>query len=266
MPLSAVAPPGTASPTFGALLVRGLLAGLIGGLVAGVFGYAAGEPSIDAAIAVEQAAAHAQQSTVVDGAADHHGDELVSRNGQRAGLFLAMSLYGVAMGGLLGTAYALLRRRLRTPSDSRAAFTLAGAALLGIVLVPFGKYPANPPAVGNPDTIDERTISYLALLVIGLVAVWAAVVASRAVPGGAPEWLSWLASAAAFLAVVAVGYLALPPVDEVPAGFPASLLWRFRLASLGTQVVLFSGIGFAFAALLERAARRAGAPRAAVQG
>ena len=47
------------------------------------------------------------------------------------------------------------------------------------MLVPFVKYPPNPPAVGDPATINQRTISYLAILVIGLVAVWAGVVAYR---------------------------------------------------------------------------------------
>ena len=152
------------APTYGAILLRGLLAGLIAGLLAGVFAYTTGESRIDAAIAIEEAAAAAVPAGGAD--AGHHDEELVSRAGQKGGLFLATALYGVAMGGLLATAYTLLRRRLRTPSDTRAAFGLAGAALLGIVLVPFVKYPANPPAVGDPATINQRTISWLAIVVI----------------------------------------------------------------------------------------------------
>lgn len=246
MSLSAARTP----PTYGAILLRGLLAGLIAGLLAGVFAYATGESRIDAAIAIEEAAA---QAAPADPAGDdHHEEELVSRTGQKGGLFLATALYGVAMGGLLATAYTLLRRRLRTPSDTRAAFGLAGAALLGIVLVPFVKYPANPPAVGDPATINQRTISWLAIVVIGLVAVWAGVVASRAPRSGAPEWLRAAAALAGFLVVVAIGYLLLPAIDEVPDTFPPSLLWTFRLASLGTQVTLWTALGLAFAALLHR--------------
>lgn len=236
-------------PSYGAILLRGLLAGLIAGLLAGVFAYATGESRIDAAIAIEQAAAPAG-----DG---HHDEALVSRTGQKGGLFLATALYGVAMGGLLATAYALLRRRLRTGSDTRAAFGLAGAALLGVVLVPFVKYPANPPAVGNPATIDQRTISWLSIVVIGLVAVWSAVLVSRSLRAGAPEWLRAASALAGFLAVVAIGYLLLPSFDEVPDTFPPSLLWTFRLASLGTQVTLWTALGLAFAALLHRLGRRA---------
>ncbi len=247
MPLTA----GRTAPSFGALLLRGLLAGLIAGLLAGVFAFATGEPHVDAAIAIEETAAHDEP-----GAADHHADPMISRTGQKAGLFLATGLYGVALGGILATAYTLLRRRLRTPSDARAALGLAGAALLGAVLVPFVRYPPNPPAVGDPGTINQRTVSYLAVLVIGLVAVWSAVLAART---QRDEWRQAAAGVAGFLVVVAVGYLLLPTFDEVPDDFPAALLWDFRVASLGTQVVLWTVLGVAFAALLTARGRRTAA-------
>jgi predicted cobalt transporter CbtA len=223
---------------FGSLLLRGLLAGLIAGLLAGVFAYAVGEPKVDAAIAIEQAG---------EPAGEHAHDELVSRDGQKGGLFLATALFGTALGGIVATAYTLLRRRLRTGSDTRAALGLAGAGLLGVVLVPFVKYPPNPPAVGNPATIDQRTISYLAIVVIGLVAVWAGVVAARTQH---VEWRRYAAAAAGFLVVVIVGYVLLPTIDEVPATFPPSLLWNFRIASLGTQAILWTVLGLTFGALV----------------
>ncbi|BBH69773.1 membrane protein [Actinoplanes sp. OR16] len=226
---------------FISLLLRGLLAGLIAGLLAGAFAYTFGETHIDAAIAIEEAAA----PPATPGAAEE--EPLVSREGQKAGLVLATTLYGIAMGGLIATAYTLLRRRLRTPSDSRAALSLAGAALLGAVLVPWIKYPPNPPAVGDPSTINQRTWSYLALLVLGLVAVWAAVIASRT---QAAEWRRATAGVVAFLVVVAVAYLLLPSIQEVPDTFPAALLWDFRLVSLGVQAVLWTALGLAFAALV----------------
>ena len=247
---------GSKAPGYGALLLRGLIAGLIAGLLAGLFAYTVGEPKVDAAIAIEDAAAQAHAAEE-PADAGHHEDELVSRNGQKGGLFLATGLYGVAMGGILATAYTLLRRRLRTPSDTRAALGLAGAALLGIVLVPYVKYPPNPPAVGDPDTINQRTISYLAILVIGLVAVWAAVVAKRTQTA---EWRQAIAAVIGFLAVVVVGYALLPTIDEVPSTFPPDLLWSFRVASLGTQAVMWTVLGLAFAAALSIGRREAAQP------
>jgi predicted cobalt transporter CbtA len=231
---------GTSAPGYGALLLRGLLAGLIAGILAGFFAYTLGEPKVDAAIAIEEAAAPAP-------AGGHDDEPPVGRDAQKGGLFLATGLYGVAMGGLLATAYTLLRRRLRTPSDPRAALSLAGAGLLGLVLVPFVKYPPNPPAVGDPSTIDQRTISYLAMLVIGLVAVWAAVVAARTQRA---EWRQAVAAVTGFLIVVVIGIVLLPNIDEVPDTFPPSLLYNFRITSLGTQTVLWTVLGLAFAALI----------------
>ncbi|MDG4780967.1 CbtA family protein [Micromonospora sp. WMMD961] len=248
MPLNA-----STAPPFVTVLVRGLLAGLIAGLLAGTFAYVAGEPHVEAAIAIEEAAsAHTEP---VAGAHDHE-DALVSRNGQRSGLFLATGLFGAAMGGLLATAYVLLSRRRRSYDDGRSALLLAGAALLGAVIVPFLKYPANPPAVGDPATIDQRTVTYLLMVVLGLVAVWAGSLGYRSVGAQAPLWQRAAAAVGGFLLVTVVSYVVLPSFQEVPADFPATLLWDFRLASLGTQVVLWTGIGLLFGALMHHDRRR----------
>jgi predicted cobalt transporter CbtA len=235
--------------TFSSLLVRGLLVGLFAGLLAGTFAYVMGEPHIDAAIAIEEAAGSAH--THSDEPALPEEEELVNRAGQRAGLFLATSLYGVALGGVFAVGFALLRRRLRTPSDGFAALGLAAAGFLGIVLVPFLKYPPNPPAVGDPETITRRTVTYLLTIVLGLLAVWLAVWVSRRAPAQ-PDWLRPATGVAAFVATVVVAYLVLPTINEVPGDFPAVLLWQFRLSSLGTQAVLWSLLGLGYAASLSR--------------
>src|SRR6266508_5056589 len=237
--------------SFGSLLLRGLLAGLFAGLLAGTFAYVMGEPHIDAAIAIEEShsTAHDHDSTAAH--AEPEEEPLVSRDGQRAGLFLATGLYGVALGGILATGFALLRRRFRTTSDGVAALALAGAGFVGIVLVPFLKYPPNPPAVGNPDTITRRTVTYLLTLVIGLLAVWAGVAATRwADRFGDVARLA--VGGAAFLATIVAAYLILPTINEVPGSFPATLLWQFRFASLGTQATLWILLGFGYAAVLDR--------------
>jgi predicted cobalt transporter CbtA len=169
------------------------------------------------------------------------------------GLFLATSLYGVALGGIFAVGFALLRRRLHTTSDSYAAFGVSAAGFVGIVLVPFLKYPPNPPAVGDPETITKRTVTYLLTLVIGLLAVWAGVAASRwAQRFGDAPWIRLGAGGAAFVATIVAAYLILPAINEVPGSFPATLLWQFRFASLGTQAVLWTLLGFGYAALVDR--------------
>jgi predicted cobalt transporter CbtA len=243
--------------TFGSLLVRGLIVGLFAGLLAGTFAYVMGEPRIDSAIAIEEAngaAAHTHDAGGNTVPAEAEEKPLVSRDGQRAGLFLATSLYGVALGGIFAVGFTLLRRRLRTSSDSYAALGLAAAGFVGIVLVPFLKYPPNPPAVGDPETITKRTVTYLLTLVIGLLAVWAGVAAARwaAARFGETPWIRLAVGGAAFLATVVAAYLILPAINEVPGSFPATLLWQFRFASLGTQSVLWLLLGFGYAAAVDR--------------
>ena len=121
------------------------------------------------------------------------------------------------------------------------------------MLVPFVKYPPNPPAVGDPDTINKRTISYLPTLVIGLVAVWAGVAAARwAQRFGDAPWIRLAGGGLAFVVAIVAAYLLLPTINEVPETFPATLLWKFRFASLGTQAVLWTLLGFGYAALVDR--------------
>ncbi len=46
---------------------------------------------------------------------------------------------------------------------SSATLTVAGLGWVAIGAVPFVKYPANPPAVGDPETIDQRTWLWVVL-------------------------------------------------------------------------------------------------------
>ena len=67
-------------------------------------------------------------------------------------------------------------------------------------------------------------------------------------------WSAALNAAGAYLVVIVAANLLLPDVDVVPDSFPATLLWQFRLAALGTQLILWTTIGLLFGALTERAA------------
>ncbi|GAA2274400.1 CbtA family protein [Actinomadura luteofluorescens] len=250
------------------LLVRGLLLGLLAGLVAGVFAFAVGEPRIDDAIALENAAAAPGHGAAAEPESATHGHESgtheqetgkhehgeeVSRGTQKAGLFLATGLYGLAVGGVFALAFAGLRGRVGPRSDAALALAAAGTAFAAVIVVPFLKYPANPPAVGDPETINTRTLLYLAMIGVGLLSTAIAVTTARGVRGG--PWARWPAAVLAFVVPVAVASLLLPTVDEVPDGFPATLLWQFRITSLGTQLVFWASFGTLFGWFCDRAAR-----------
>jgi hypothetical protein len=232
------------------LLRRGILVGALAGLVAGCFAFAFGEPLVQAAIDLEiTGAAHAHGHAA--GSHAHVGDALISRSGQRAGLFLAALLYGACIGTVFALAFALVRGRGVPRDDWHLSMRLAAGLFVALVLVPFVKYPANPPGVGDPETIAQRTQLYLVLLAGGLVALVAAVRVAWSVRADAPPWRRPVYAVLTFAALAGLLVLALPGIDEVPAGFPASLLWDFRLSALGTQAVLWIvlGAGYGIASL-----------------
>ncbi|NBE92397.1 CbtA family protein [Nonomuraea sp. KC401] len=238
-------------------LVRGLLVGLLAGLVAGGFAFAFGGPRVDAAIALEEAAAQAEapEPAAAEEAGHSHGDEAeVSRPAQKAGLFLATGLYGLAVGGVFALVFTGLRGRVGPRSDGLLALAAAGTAFVAVILVPFVKYPANPPAVGDPETINSRTVLYLVMILVGLAATAIAVSTARRVT--ADPWARWVAAVIGFLVPVGGAWALLPTVDEVADGFPATLLWEFRLASIGTQLVFWAAFGVLFGWASERAAQR----------
>jgi predicted cobalt transporter CbtA len=130
--------------------------------------------------------------------------------------------------------------------------TVGAAAFTAVVLVPFLKYPPNPPGVGNPDTIDRRTTLFFLMMLIAVLAAVAAVGLGRQLSARLGGWNAGLAAVGLFTAVVVAAFVALPFVDEIPDGFPADLLWNFRLSSLGTQVTMWTALGLGFATFAQR--------------
>jgi len=231
------------------LLICGLLAGLCGGLLATGVAELAGEPAVNQAIAYEEA------HTPSPPPGTPAEPELVSRDLQStAGLLTAAGVYGLALGGLFALAFAWAYGRVSPGTGpARTALWLAAIAFAVVYLVPYLKYPPNPPAVGDPDTIGRRTALYLAMMWISIFGAIAAVRIRRL---AAERWTSGTATLVAigsFLVVIVIAGLALPSVQEVPKEFPATTLWRFREASFGMQATMWATIGLVFAGLAPRA-------------
>lgn len=236
----------------GTLLWRGMLAGVVAALLATLFARAFAEPQIDLAIAFE--AAHA---------AHHPGGaeaELVSRETQKGlGLLTALALYGAAVGGVFALVFAYGYGRIAQIGPRSLALLLAAMAFVLVVLVPAIKYPQTPPAVGQHETVAMRTAAHFAMIALS---VGAAVLAGRlrlALSRSLRGFDAGLVAVAGYVVLVAAGALLLPAIDEVPADFPAGVLWNFRLASLGSQLLLWLAIGVLFgrwaAAALDRGGR-----------
>lgn len=232
----------------GASLRRGLGSGLVAGTAAGLFLLLVGKPSLDEAIRLQ----HATSS------GEHAAEEVFTRGEQHLGMVLAAGLYGLALGGVLGIILFVMSRRINGSAWERSMKT----ALTGFgafFLVPFLKYPASPPGVGNPDTMGVSTAAYLFLVVVSVAACIAAVAASRRLKAwGAEAHNRHLIVGASYLLVIGTAFVALPATD-VPEGIPAGVVWDFRMASLGGQAVLWTCTGAILGLLTLRAERQASA-------
>ncbi|MFB6520184.1 MULTISPECIES: CbtA family protein [unclassified Streptomyces] len=239
------------------LLIRGMLAGLLAGVAAFLVAYLLGESQVDAAIAIEEAGAH-----------DHGDAEAapVSRALQAtAGLGTGTLLYGIALGGIAALVYCYALGRIGRFGPRATALLVSGGLFVTVTLVPFFKYPANPPAVGDPETTVQRTTLYVLMLALGLLLAAAALILGRRLAPSLGNWNASVAASLAFVVAVGIAYAFLPGVNEVPAGFPAALVWQFRLASLAIQAAMWGTFGLAFGFLAERALVPAGTPKEAVQ-
>jgi len=246
------------------LLLYGMLVGLAAGILGFVVAKAIGEPQVDKALAFEGLVAQSHHEA--------EGAELVSRTVQNtAGLGAGVIVYGVGFGGIFALVFALAYGRLGTITARGTAAALGLVGFVTVSLVPILKYPATPPAVGNPDTIGRRTTLYLLMIVTSVAAAAIAVILRRQLRHRIGDWYATIAVAIGYLAIVIVAYIALPGINDVPqvvldgvadavgdAGitFPPVVLWRFRIASLAVQAVTWATIAVGFGWLATRLLER----------
>ena len=243
------------------LLVCGMLTGVLAGLL--VFGFLKlyGEPQVDRAIAFEtqmdEAKAAAERAK---GMKVEEEPELVSRKVQASiGLFTAVMVYSTAFGGLFALVFAFAYGRMPGAFTPRGvSLLLAAIGFVAIYAVPNLKYPANPPSIGNPATIGVRTALYFGMIAISIAAMVCSISLKRLLLPRFGDWNATLMAAAFYVVLVIVAGLVLPTVNEVPAGFPAAVLWNFRMASLGAQAIMWTTLAFVFGAAAHRAIARDG--------
>ncbi len=229
-----------------AFLWRGALAGACAGVAAAVFQWLVTEREIRAALALEAAA-------------NPGGEEMFSRSTQVLGGMLATGLYGVFLGVAFAFVLAVAAPLLRGDTWSVRAVRLAAVLFTGWVLIPQLKYPANPPAVGNPDTIGRRSALYGILLLIGLLTVAGCAALWRwAEDRGIDEAARYALVTGAGGGVVGLAY-ALLPANQDENAVPAELIWRFRVESITGNAIIWFGLAIVFG-LLARQTREAVAP------
>ena len=233
-------------------LVCGLLAGLFAGLLAFGVGYLVGEPSLNAAITAE---------------AGTSGTEVPRSLQSTLGLATATTVAGGTLGGIVGVLSALALGRFGRLGVRGTALSVAGVGFVAGYVMPFVAYPASPPAVGESDTIGYRSALFFVFVAISLIAAVVAVLTGRRLADRWGAWYATLAAAAGYLVVTLVAIALMPSYDEVPAGFPARVLYDFRAASFVVQLTLWGAVGILTAELTHRlSVRRSGSTSVLVGG
>jgi hypothetical protein len=263
------------------LIVRGVLAGAVAGVLAFIFARIFAEPVIIQAINYESGrdAVIAALDKAAGVPAPPPGPDIFSRTIQaNVGSGVGMIAFGAAMGALFAVAYALCLGRVGNVRPRSLALLLAGGGFLGIYLVPFVKYPANPPSIGHPETIQQRGGYYLLMVLASVALLIGAVWLGQRLKARFGTWNAALLAGAAFVIAIGVVMALLPQLGHLPfnehtygnhatetplpltnakgqivyPGFPADVLFNFRLYSVAAQLILWGTIGLIFAPLADR--------------
>lgn len=235
-------------PRFGQLFSRIVLAGAIAGVLAGAYSLLVTERAIAPALELEEA------RELAEGGHHDHAAEMFSRGTQLMGGFLGTVIAGVVLAVVFAAVYALVRHRLPGRTDFARVVLLAAVGFGVLGLLPFLKIPANPPAVGDPETVGTRTGIYAGVLICGIVtAMLVSALISFLRSRGVGTAGTTIGAVALTVALVALVLVAVPDnPDTIAADVPASIVWDFRLASFGQLAVLWTVLGLVGGWLLDR--------------
>jgi hypothetical protein len=233
--------------SLGTTLKAAVLAGVVAALVVAVFHSAATEPVIDHAIMLEE-----QASQQMDAA-----EPAVSRDTQRFGLIIGMLLYGLTWALIFGCIYQLSQTWLPASTTAARGALLALGTYIAVAFFPFVKYPANPPGVGEPETIVLRQALYLLAIVLGIGGVAIALGLAKSTQDRAEPLRRF--APLGFLAVFgAVAYLVLPNSPDA-VRMPADVVGAFRALSLAGLTLFWVLFGAGFVLLVRGAGRQSSA-------
>ena len=201
-----------------------LVSGALAGMVHGTVNFAIVEPYLDQAIGIEN------QNLFESGEAEDTPEFWVEYEGyrdwQKGGQILAGVILGVSIGSLFGLVFAYARNALPGNNDVKKSLVLAGIMWITIYLIPFLKYPANPPTVGDGETVVLRAILYLSFIAISGIGAFGFYKLSKKFK--ANKKIISLVGYAVFISAV---FVAMPEnPDEITA--PMDLVNEFRIMSV----------------------------------
>ena len=230
----------------GIVLVSGTAAGLVHGTVNTVL---AG-PYLDAAIEIEN-----RHLSGIGAENDEFWDaQHQYRTWQQGGQLLAGAVLGAGMGSLFGIVFALSRRTLPGAHNVGKAAILAGIMWLVVFFIPFLKYPASLPGVGDPGTIEIRTALYVTFVVISGFGAAGCYGIGRGLAGGKRPAAAAVAAGCGYAALMAAAFVMMPanPDGAASPEIPADLADGFRTASVLGVTSFWAAVPLILGALWQR--------------
>jgi hypothetical protein len=218
------------------VILRGALSGVVAGILGFAFAWIFAEPVISKAIAYESGRDDilAALNKAAGRAVAPDGPEIFSRTVQSTiGIASGIIAFSAAMGALVAVAYLVLHGRF-TVRPRALVWMIAGFGFLGVYLLPFVKYPANPPAIGHTFTITARGQLYLCMVACSLIMLGLAVyLAVKLTPRFGAVTATVLA-AVAFLVVYGVVLGVLPSLGNLHANVAYSGQFGYARAATET--------------------------------
>jgi predicted cobalt transporter CbtA len=218
------------------IVLRGALAGVIAGIIGFVFARIFAEPVINQAIDYESGRDEIldKLNEAAGGMPGMDGPEIFSRTIQSTvGIATGVLAFSAAMGALVAVAYVALHGRVHV-RPRNLVWMIAGFGFLGVYLLPFFKYPANPPAIGHDFTIVTRGHLYLTMVAGSLILLGLAVYLFRIIVRRFSTGISVALSTAAFAVVFGALISVLPSLGDLPANVEQTSQFGFARAATET--------------------------------
>jgi predicted cobalt transporter CbtA len=218
-----------------------IISGAIAGTILAIINLGLVEPYIDQAIALEvQKSVSAGENVNLQELSDY-------RIWQKSGAIVAGAVYGVSLGALFGIVFAYGRNALPGDTTRKKALFLAGVLWFVLFLVVSLKYPANPPAVGDPETIYYREGLYIAYLAIsGFAALGLALLWNKIKIKSKRIVLPLI-----YAAIMIIAYVSLPPNPD-SISISMELIQTFRILTVLTIGIFWGILGIVFGSLWDR--------------
>lgn len=218
-----------------------LSSGVIAGIILALLNLGIVEPTIDKAIALEV------QKQVSSGENVNMSELIDYRYWQKAGAFAGGAIYGAGLASLFGVIFVFARNKLPGKNNKQKAIFLAGIMWFVLFLMVALKYPANPPAVGDPETIYYREILYVAYIMIsGFAALGMAVFWIRTNMNSKRIIIPLI-----YAAIMVTAFVVMPSnPDKIEISM--DLIQTFRILSAITIGVFWGILGITFGSLWDK--------------